>query len=107
MIFPDGLCFPAVSVCLSHAEDVFAALQELFKYGHILDLNKLYSNHIHAIANCYGVEAARTVIVKVGYAALYHLFVSAVSANDCEMNLSFSFRHVQMCLLHGNTGFSN
>ncbi|KDR17997.1 DNA-directed RNA polymerase I subunit RPA1, partial [Zootermopsis nevadensis] len=38
--------------------------QEMFKYDKLLDLNRLYSNDIHQIANIYGIEAARRVIVK-------------------------------------------
>ncbi|KAJ2948912.1 hypothetical protein O0L34_g5845 [Tuta absoluta] len=37
---------------------------QMFKYDHLLDLNKLYSNDIHAIANTYGIEAANKVIIK-------------------------------------------
>lgn len=37
---------------------------QMFKYSHLLDLNKLYSNDIHAIANTYGIEAANKVIIK-------------------------------------------
>ncbi|KAG1668409.1 DNA-directed RNA polymerase I subunit RPA1 [Nymphon striatum] len=37
---------------------------EAFKYGHILNLNKLYSNDIHAMAKSFGIEAAGKVIVK-------------------------------------------
>lgn len=37
----------------------------MFKYHDLLDVNKLYSNDIHKIANTYGIEAARKVIVKV------------------------------------------
>ena len=40
-------------------------LQELYKYDQILDLNSLYSNDIHAIADTYGIEAANKVIIKV------------------------------------------
>ena len=40
-------------------------LQELYKYDQILDLNRLYSNDIHAIADTYGIEAASKVIIKV------------------------------------------
>ncbi|XP_019629041.1 PREDICTED: DNA-directed RNA polymerase I subunit RPA1-like isoform X3 [Branchiostoma belcheri] len=39
-------------------------LQELFKYDRVFDLNKLCSNHIHAMANTYGIEAACRIIVK-------------------------------------------
>ena len=41
--------------------------QEIFKYDKLLDLNQLYSNDIHGIADIYGIEAARRVIVKVGW----------------------------------------
>lgn len=37
---------------------------QMFKYDNVLDLNKLYSNDIHAIANTYGIEAANKVIIK-------------------------------------------
>nr|XP_023655802.1 DNA-directed RNA polymerase I subunit RPA1 [Paramormyrops kingsleyae] len=39
-------------------------LQEVIKYGDILDLNRLYSNEIHAMANTYGIEVAVRVIEK-------------------------------------------
>lgn len=37
---------------------------QMFKYNNLLDLNKLYSNDVHAIANTYGIEAANKVIIK-------------------------------------------
>ncbi|XP_075066371.1 DNA-directed RNA polymerase I subunit RPA1 [Mixophyes fleayi] len=39
-------------------------LQELFKYSDILDLKRLYSNDIHAMANTYGIEAALRAVEK-------------------------------------------
>ncbi|XP_029448624.1 DNA-directed RNA polymerase I subunit RPA1 isoform X2 [Rhinatrema bivittatum] len=39
-------------------------LPELFKYADILDLRRLYSNDIHAMAQTYGIEAALRVIEK-------------------------------------------
>ncbi|XP_051830346.1 DNA-directed RNA polymerase I subunit RPA1 [Antechinus flavipes] len=39
-------------------------LPELFKYADVLDLRRLYSNDIHAMANTYGIEAALRVIEK-------------------------------------------
>ncbi|XP_038608301.1 DNA-directed RNA polymerase I subunit RPA1 isoform X2 [Tachyglossus aculeatus] len=39
-------------------------LPELFKYASALDLQRLYSNDIHAMANTYGIEAALRVIEK-------------------------------------------
>ncbi|XP_022315529.2 DNA-directed RNA polymerase I subunit RPA1-like [Crassostrea virginica] len=37
---------------------------EMYLHTDILDLNRLYSNDIHAIANMYGIEAANKVIIK-------------------------------------------
>ncbi|CAG5114593.1 unnamed protein product, partial [Candidula unifasciata] len=37
---------------------------EMFKYPEILDLNKMYSNCIHTMAQTYGIEAANRVIIK-------------------------------------------
>ncbi|GJQ80589.1 putative DNA-dependent RNA polymerase [Trypoxylus dichotomus] len=37
---------------------------EMFKYNELLDLNRLYSNDIHKVAENYGIEAAVKVIVK-------------------------------------------
>uniref|UniRef100_A0A3P9LG42 DNA-directed RNA polymerase subunit n=1 Tax=Oryzias latipes TaxID=8090 RepID=A0A3P9LG42_ORYLA len=39
-------------------------MHEMFKYGEILDLNRLYSNEVHAMANTYGIEVALKVIEK-------------------------------------------
>ncbi|NXI55259.1 RPA1 polymerase, partial [Chloroceryle aenea] len=39
-------------------------LVELFRYSDILDLNRLYSNDIHAMAKNYGIESALRVIIK-------------------------------------------
>ncbi|XP_018426964.1 PREDICTED: DNA-directed RNA polymerase I subunit RPA1 [Nanorana parkeri] len=39
-------------------------LQELFKYSDILNLKRLYSNDIHAMAHTYGIEAALRVVEK-------------------------------------------
>ncbi|XP_075529481.1 RNA polymerase I subunit RpI1 isoform X2 [Dermacentor variabilis] len=37
---------------------------EMFRYGEIIDLKRIYSNDIHAIANTFGIEAARTAIAR-------------------------------------------
>nr|XP_042902443.1 DNA-directed RNA polymerase I subunit RPA1 isoform X2 [Parasteatoda tepidariorum] len=37
---------------------------EIFKHVDVLDINKIYSNNIHAIADIYGIEAASKVIHK-------------------------------------------
>lgn len=39
-------------------------INEMFKYMEILDLNRLYTNQIHAMAKTFGIEAAGRVIVK-------------------------------------------
>ncbi|XP_065184132.1 DNA-directed RNA polymerase I subunit RPA1-like [Sycon ciliatum] len=39
-------------------------LPELFYYPDIIDINKLYTNNIHALAAVYGIEAARQALVK-------------------------------------------
>lgn len=39
----------------------------MFKHNELLDLNRLYTNHVHAMAQTYGIEAAARVIVKVIY----------------------------------------
>uniref|UniRef100_A0A8D0FX03 DNA-directed RNA polymerase subunit n=1 Tax=Strix occidentalis caurina TaxID=311401 RepID=A0A8D0FX03_STROC len=39
-------------------------LVELFRYSDILDMNRLYSNDIHAMAKNYGIESALRVIIK-------------------------------------------
>lgn len=36
----------------------------MFKYNKILDLNRLHTNDVHAVAKTYGIEAAARVIVK-------------------------------------------
>lgn len=36
----------------------------MFQYDKILNLNKLYTNDIHAVVNTYGIEAAGRVIVR-------------------------------------------
>lgn len=40
-------------------------ISEMFKYMEMLDLNRLYTNQIHAMARTYGIEAAARVVVKV------------------------------------------
>ncbi|KAL1261396.1 hypothetical protein QQF64_006661 [Cirrhinus molitorella] len=39
-------------------------MHEMFKHDDILDLNKLYCNEVHAMANTYGIEVALRVIEK-------------------------------------------
>ncbi|CAG0881746.1 unnamed protein product [Darwinula stevensoni] len=37
---------------------------EMFKYGDVLNLKKLHTNHIHVMADMYGIEAASHCIIK-------------------------------------------
>ncbi|XP_064477096.1 DNA-directed RNA polymerase I subunit RPA1-like [Ornithodoros turicata] len=37
---------------------------EMFKYYNVVDMRRIYSNDIHAIANTFGIEAARMAIVR-------------------------------------------
>lgn len=37
---------------------------EMFKYNKLLNLNKMYCNDIHKMAETYGIEAAAKIIVK-------------------------------------------
>ncbi|KAM3867222.1 DNA-directed RNA polymerase I subunit RPA1 [Diretmus argenteus] len=39
-------------------------MHEMFKHSDILDINRLYSNEVHAMANTYGIEVALRVIEK-------------------------------------------
>lgn len=50
-------------------------IQAMFKFSKILDLNRLYCNDVHQIAEHYGVEAASQVIVKVRTDASRRSFV--------------------------------
>lgn len=57
----------SIEIEYHYFEKVIYFLQEIFLYADILDLNRLYSNDIHAIANMYGIEAANKVIIKVSF----------------------------------------
>jgi len=37
----------------------------MYKYAEVFDLNRLYTNSIHTIAEHYGIEAAYQAIIKV------------------------------------------
>ncbi|XP_062281970.1 DNA-directed RNA polymerase I subunit RPA1 [Scomber scombrus] len=39
-------------------------MHEMFKHSDILDINRLHSNEVHAMANTYGIEVALKVIEK-------------------------------------------
>ncbi|XP_061175152.1 DNA-directed RNA polymerase I subunit RPA1-like [Saccostrea echinata] len=68
-------CVPGINRCLlkevkgqDHPELHICTeginILEMYTYTDILDLNRLYSNDIHAIAGTYGIEAANKVIIK-------------------------------------------
>lgn len=57
----------SIEIDYQYFKKVVYFLQEIFLYADILDLNRLYSNDIHAIANMYGIEAANKVIIKVRF----------------------------------------
>ncbi|XP_061901289.1 DNA-directed RNA polymerase I subunit RPA1 [Entelurus aequoreus] len=39
-------------------------MHEMFKHSDVFDINRLYSNEVHAMANTYGIEVALKVIEK-------------------------------------------
>lgn len=45
--------------------------QETWQYEDLLDLTKVYTNDIHAMARVYGIEAAAKVIKKVFFLTLF------------------------------------
>ena len=42
-------------------------LKAMYRYQDMLKLNRLYTNNVHAMANCYGIEAASRVLIKVRF----------------------------------------
>lgn len=50
------------AICDKMIKTEGVSLLSLVKYNNILDLNAVYSNDIHAIANTYGIEAASQAI---------------------------------------------
>lgn len=36
----------------------------MFEFEHLLDVNRLYTNNIHHVAEMYGIEAAQRSIIK-------------------------------------------
>lgn len=36
----------------------------MFEFEHLLDVNRLYTNNIHKVAQMYGIEAAQRSIIK-------------------------------------------
>ena len=39
-------------------------LYELWRHSEVLDINRAYTNNIHAMASTYGIEAAAKAIIK-------------------------------------------
>lgn len=52
---------------------------KMFEYNDLLDINRLYTNDIHAMARTYGIEAAARVIVKVSVVAMVQLICGWVA----------------------------
>lgn len=50
------------AICDKMIKTEGVSLLSLVRFNHILDLNAIYSNDIHAIANTYGIEAASQAI---------------------------------------------
>ena len=44
---------------------LFKIRQELYKHPDTLDVNCLYTNDVHVMANQYGIETAYQVIISV------------------------------------------
>ena len=61
----------------------------MYKYSDFLDLNQLYSNDIHAIANTYGIEAAGRVLRKVRELFYHYQFSLSIvfKSDSCPMIL--------------------
>lgn len=36
----------------------------MFEFEHLLDINRLYTNNIHQVAQMYGIEAAQRSVIK-------------------------------------------
>lgn len=55
----------------------FSSLQAIYKLQHLVDINDIYSNDIHAMARTYGIEAARVVLINVRrfWLSLFHSFI--------------------------------
>ncbi len=47
----------------------------MYKHENMLDINKLYTNDIHAMQDKYGIEAACRILVKVNTIAVHLYFV--------------------------------
>ena len=51
----------------------FLCCQAAWRHADILDLTKVYTNDIHAMARVYGIEAAAKVIKQVRYFTFSYL----------------------------------
>ena len=38
--------------------------QKMFEFEHLLDVNHLYTNNIHQVAQMYGIEAAQRSVIR-------------------------------------------
>lgn len=53
----------------------------MFKHMEVLDLDRLYTNQIHGMAQTYGIEAAARVIVKVCNNKCENIFLLNIGQN--------------------------
>lgn len=73
--------------------------QEMFKHMEVLDLNRLYTNQIHAMAQTYGIEAAARVIVKVCIVKTFSIllkFMDRYRLHSRKFNKCFKSMELQL-----------
>jgi len=85
---------------------VYDILQEMYKYAEILDLNRLYTNSIHTVAEHYGIEAAYQAIIKVscwviGTNILFSPYKNAFfSKHKTPFSLVLNVQFIMFCVLY-------
>ncbi|XP_068205698.1 DNA-directed RNA polymerase I subunit RPA1 [Palaemon carinicauda] len=57
---------------------------KMFAYEHLLDVNKLYTNNIHEVAQMYGIEAAQRSIIR------------EIRAVQSAYDIKVDFRHLSL-----------
>lgn len=62
----------------------------MFEYEHLLDVNRLYTNNIHQVAEMYGIEAAQRSIIRELRAVQ-----SAYDIKVCDTGLCSICMHVR------------
>ncbi|KAK3889624.1 hypothetical protein Pcinc_006389 [Petrolisthes cinctipes] len=59
-------------------------IMKMFEFEHLLDVNKLYSNNIHQVAELYGIEAAQRSIIR------------EIRAVQSAYDIKIDFRHLTL-----------